>query len=104
MVITVDTGPTWFCIRSTSIQGAYPGPIVKIQGHRPRWHGLQAVKADLVRILEKLDYVMDLKLFNCIQLGLELHLSLLSIYKEKLGAPLVHTQSYNQSNAKANTD
>jgi hypothetical protein len=68
--------------------------MVKIEGHRPRWRGLQAIKTDLVRILGKLDSVIDLKLFNCIRLGLELHLSLLSTYKERL----------NQSNAKANND
>jgi hypothetical protein len=71
--------------------GAYPGAMVKIEGHRPRWHGLQAVKTDIVWILGKLDSVIDLELFNYIRLGLELYLSLLSIYKERLGEPLVHT-------------
>jgi hypothetical protein len=36
--------------------GAYPGSMVKIEGHKPRWHGLQAVKINLVRILGKLDF------------------------------------------------
>jgi hypothetical protein len=71
---------------------AYPEPMVKIEGYRPRRRGLQAVKIDLVKILRKLDSVIDLELFNCIRLGLELHLSLLSIYKERLGTPLcTHT-------------
>jgi hypothetical protein len=69
--------------------GAHPRPIVKIEGHRPRWCGLQAIKTDLVRILGKLDSVIDLELLNYIQLGLELPLSLLFLYKERLGAPLV---------------
>jgi hypothetical protein len=56
--------------------------MVKIEAQEPRWRGLQAVKTDLVRILGKLDYVIDPELLNCIRLGLELHLSLLSIYKE----------------------
>jgi hypothetical protein len=49
------------------------------------------LETDLVRILGKLDPVIDLELLNCIRLGLELHLNLLSVYKERLGAPLVHT-------------
>jgi hypothetical protein len=46
--------------------GAHPGPKVKIEGHRPRWRGLQAIQIGLVRILGKLDSVIDLKLLNCI--------------------------------------
>jgi hypothetical protein len=65
--------------------------MVKIEGHKPRWRGLQAIKTDLVKILGKLDSVIDLELLNYIRLGLELYLSLLSIYKERLGVPLVHT-------------
>jgi hypothetical protein len=42
----------------------------------------------LLRILGKVDSVIDLELLNCIRLGLELHPSLLSLYKERLGAPL----------------
>jgi hypothetical protein len=70
--------------------GAYPGSIVKIEGHKSRWRGLQAVKTNLVRILGKLNSVIDLELLNCIRLGLESYLNLLSIYKESLGVPLVH--------------
>jgi hypothetical protein len=68
--------------------GAHPRPTIKIEGHGPRWRGVQAVQISLVRILGKLDSVIDLELLNCIRL--ELHLSLLSIYKERLGATLVH--------------
>jgi hypothetical protein len=71
--------------------GAHPGSMVKIKGHRPRWCELQAVKTDLLGILGKLNSVIDLKFLNCIRLGLELYLNLLSIYKERLGVPLVHT-------------
>jgi hypothetical protein len=71
--------------------GAHPRPTVKIKGHGPRWCGLQGVKTDLLRILGKLDSVIDLELLDCILLGLELYLNLLSIYKERLGVPLVHT-------------
>jgi hypothetical protein len=81
---------------------AHLGPTIKIEGHGPRWFGLQAVKTDLVEILGKLDSVIDLELLNCIRLGLELHPSLLSLYKERLGAPLIQT-IYNH-NAKANAD
>jgi hypothetical protein len=85
--VTIDIGSTGFYIRSTSMHE----PMVKIEGHGLRWRGLQAVKTDLVGILEKLDSLVDLELLNCIRLGLELRLSLLSIYKERLGAPFVHT-------------
>jgi hypothetical protein len=67
--------------------------MVKIEGHGPRWHRLQAVKTDLIGILKKLDSVIDLELLNRIRLGLELHISLISIYKERLGYPL-YRQSY----------
>jgi hypothetical protein len=62
--------------------------MVKIDGHGPRWCGLQAIKTDLVGILGKLDFIIDLELLNCIQQGLELHPSLLSLYKERLRPPL----------------
>jgi hypothetical protein len=71
--------------------GEYPRSIVKIEGHKSRWRGLQAVMTDLVRILGKLNSVIDLELLNCIRLGLESYLNLLSIYKESLGVPLAHT-------------
>jgi len=64
--------------------------MVKIEGHGLRWRELQAVKTELVGILGKLDSVLNLKLINCI-LGLELLPSLLFLYKERLGAPLVQT-------------
>jgi hypothetical protein len=44
--------------------GSYPKPTVKIEGYRPRWRGLQAVKTDLIEILGKLDSVIDLELLN----------------------------------------
>jgi hypothetical protein len=69
--------------------------MVKIEGHGSRWRGLQAVKTDLVGILGELDSVISLELLNCIWLGLELHLSLLSLYKERLRAP--HVQIIIQS-------
>jgi hypothetical protein len=43
--------------------------MVKIEGHESRYRGLQAVKTDLVGILEKLDSIIDLELLNCIRLG-----------------------------------
>jgi hypothetical protein len=70
---------------------AYLGPTVKIEGHGSRWHGFQAIKTNLVGILEKLDSVIDLKFLNCIRLRIELSLNLLSLYKERLGTPLVQT-------------
>jgi hypothetical protein len=70
---------------STSIRG-HLRFTVKIEGHGLRWRELQAVK--LVGILWELDSVIGLELLNCIRLALEFHISLLSLYKERLGAPM----------------
>jgi hypothetical protein len=40
--------------------------MVKIEGHKPRWRGLQAINTNLVKILGKLDSVIDLELLNYI--------------------------------------
>jgi hypothetical protein len=69
--------------------------MVKIEGHGSRWHGLQAVKTDLVGILGELDSVIGLELLNYIRLGLELHLGVLSLYKERLRATHVHNHTIN---------
>jgi hypothetical protein len=65
--------------------------MVRIEEHGLARHGLQFTQTDFARILGMLDSVIDLELLSCIWLRLELHLNLLSLYKEWLRAPLVHT-------------
>jgi hypothetical protein len=87
----VDIGSTEFCIRSTSMHWPRSGSQSILEDTNQGGMDFKLLETDLVGILGKLNSVIDLELLNCIRLGLELHLSLLSIYKERLGTPLVHT-------------
>jgi hypothetical protein len=74
--------------------GTWMGPGLgsrSVEGHKTRWHGLQAYQIDLVDLQGKLDFVIGLGLSNCNRLGLVSCPALSSYIKRGMVHPLVHT-------------